>query len=176
MAPETRAINSVSTHRSDVYSVGVTAYQILKRAPPPRDRTRDAIVNSFKSLHPKALRDLLTLCLEEDRKKRVSSSDGLEMISTLQESDNSLRDPRTDGRVTQQFQSSSTAAVSSPPPIPPLPSPFQSASRNSNIPQPSNKDSNQPLPDSLGTVLDDRSVTTESEVILIRLDIASVGP
>jgi hypothetical protein len=57
------------------------------------------------------------------------SSDGLEMISRLQESDDSLRDPRTDGQDTQQFQSSSTAAASAPPPIPPLPSLF----RNSNI-------------------------------------------
>jgi serine/threonine protein kinase len=127
MAPETRS-DSLSTHRSDVYSVGVTAYQILKRAAPPSQRTRVAIVNFFKSLHPEPLGDLLTLCLEEDRKKRVSSSDGLEMISRLQESDASLRDPRTDDRDTQQFQRSSATAASAPPP-----SLFQSTSRNLNI-------------------------------------------
>jgi eukaryotic-like serine/threonine-protein kinase len=107
MAPETRS-DSLSTHRSDVYSVGVTAYQILKRAPPPSQRTRVAIVNFFKSLHPEPLGDLLTLCLEEDRKKRVSSSDGLEMISRLQESDDSLIDPRN-GHDTQQLHSSSSS-------------------------------------------------------------------
>jgi hypothetical protein len=95
MAPEVRNDHK-PTHRSDIYSVGVTAYQILNRSPPPRQRTRISVLNSFKSLPPvlKSLSDLLVNCLEEDPKRRVSSEDAFEMISGIQESDESLKDPR----------------------------------------------------------------------------------
>lgn len=93
MAPEVR-IENKSNHRSDVYSAGVTAYQILKREYPPNGRTPKLILNYFKSLTFDPLKVLLISCVQEDHKKRVSSKEALESLSNIQESDQSFHDPR----------------------------------------------------------------------------------
>jgi serine/threonine protein kinase len=92
MAPEV-VQRRKPTHRSDVYSAGVTAYQVLTRSSLPRDRIRERILLYLSADQPATLvRLLFEGCLAEKTIDRISSADALKTLTQIQEQ--SFPDPR----------------------------------------------------------------------------------
>lgn len=91
MAPEIRH-QKRPTHRSDVYSAGITAYQCLSRSTPPQEHVRQRILNYVSVFCSPIIQQFFEDCLHEDPRDRISASDGLNQLSEIQAS---YPDPRS---------------------------------------------------------------------------------
>jgi serine/threonine protein kinase len=95
MAPEVR-MGSRSSHRSDVYSCGVTCFQILFRSTPTSLRSVNSeILPMLESvLGEESWKRFARGCLAADCRERLSSREALELIGEIQKSANIGGDPR----------------------------------------------------------------------------------
>jgi hypothetical protein len=95
MAPEVR-MGSRSSHRSDVYSCGVTCFQILFRSTPTSLLSANSeilpMLESF--LGEESWKRFARGCLAADRRERLSSREALELIGEIQQSARIGGDPR----------------------------------------------------------------------------------
>ncbi|MBC7896740.1 MAG: serine/threonine protein kinase, partial [Cytophagaceae bacterium] len=101
MAPEQAAADPTVDHRADIYALGILGYEMLAGAPPFHGRSPQALLaaqmtekptplNARRYDVPKALNDLLMVCLAKEPAKRPDSAAGLlraledpEMISGI---------------------------------------------------------------------------------------------
>jgi tetratricopeptide (TPR) repeat protein/serine/threonine protein kinase len=83
MAPEVIQRRRPS-HRSDVYSAGVTSYQILSRLSPPAHDIRENVLIYVSTFGHPTVERLFGSCLQEKSRNRISSSEGLELVTMIQ--------------------------------------------------------------------------------------------
>jgi serine/threonine protein kinase len=90
LAPEARDKGHYS-HRSDIYSFGVTCYQIISRSNLSSIPLSAQILIDY--IRPENLRDYIQQCKEDDSSKRPSARESLGLIEDMK---GSPGDPRTD--------------------------------------------------------------------------------
>jgi serine/threonine protein kinase len=83
MAPELKTGDGRPSHRSDMYAFGVTCYQILSRSPPPTTYTTKTIFIFISTFNSTLLFELMTGCLNEVSKSRLSSMETFEILVLL---------------------------------------------------------------------------------------------
>ena len=93
MAPEVR-MDGRRSHRSDMYSCGLTSYQILERTHPPHCMARQHVLLYASSLSVLPLVGYFEGCLKETPVERMSSREALDLIRSTQESEEFIGDPR----------------------------------------------------------------------------------
>jgi serine/threonine protein kinase len=84
MAPEVKQ-HCRHTHRSDVYSAGITSYQLLSRSTQLQTDRLEQKILTYVSTFDQPTRDLFVGCLAKDPADRISSSEGFEMVSIIQQ-------------------------------------------------------------------------------------------
>jgi hypothetical protein len=93
LSPEVR-MDGHRSHRSDVYSCGLTSYQILDRCHPPHRLPRQHVLLYASSLSVSSLVVFFEGCLKETPVDRMSSREALDLIRGVQESEEFVGDPR----------------------------------------------------------------------------------
>jgi hypothetical protein len=90
MAPEVR-LQRRHTHRSDVYSAGITSYQLLSRSTTFPEGVKQRILTHV-STFDQSVQDLFLGCLADESSDRISSSEAFKMIVFIQQQQ--YEDPR----------------------------------------------------------------------------------
>jgi serine/threonine protein kinase len=96
MAPEVLdRVHGRYSHRSDVYSCGVTCFQIFFRAVPSRTMNLTEITRLLQSVvSEEHWQEFVRGCLEENVSERLSSREALKLIGAVQRSERITGDPR----------------------------------------------------------------------------------
>lgn len=78
MSPEAR--DGRYSHRSDIYSYGITSFQILARCAPPARNTARSILKYTKDLTNNFLHDMILGCLDDQPQRRLSIYEILQFL------------------------------------------------------------------------------------------------
>jgi serine/threonine protein kinase len=96
MAPEVLdRMNGRYSHRSDVYSCGMTCFQILFRSTPTRSSKLSEIIHVLELvIGEDSWKQFVRGCLAANIRERISSREALQLISEIQKSEKIGGDPR----------------------------------------------------------------------------------